>query len=231
MDDQIQALKQAAADKAVTFTESGMVLGLGTGTTAILAVRRIAERLHQGVLQDIIGVPTSSVIEQEARKLGIPLTTLEEHPIVDLTIDGADEVAPNLDLIKGARGALLREKIVAQASRREIIIVDNSKLSPVLGTAWAVPIEVIPFGWGSQRNFLEELGAEVILRTKVDGTPFETDHGNLILDANFGPIAQPAELAQTLNDRVGVVEHGLFLGITTDLLVASEHGVDHRNSD
>lgn len=228
---QIQALKQAAADKAVTFIESGMVLGLGTGSTAILAVRRIAERLDQGILQNIVGVPTSSVIGQEARRLGIPLATLEEHPIVDLTIDSADEVAPNLDLIKGGGGALLREKIVAQASRREIIIVDDSKLSPVLGTAWALPVEVISFGWGTQQKFLEELGAEVILRTNADGTPFKTDQGNLILDVNFGPIAQPIELARALNDRIGIVEHGLFLGITTDLLVASEYGVDHQRTE
>jgi ribose 5-phosphate isomerase A len=159
--------------------------------------------------------------------LGIPLTTLEDHPEVDLTIDGADEVDPNLDLIKGGGGALLREKIVAQASRREIIIVDETKLSPVLGMKWPVPVEVIPFGWGSQAEFLKSLGANVNPRLDRGKTLFKTDQGNLILDCNFGPIPEPALLAYELDRRVGIVEHGMFLGLASEVIVAGEEGIRH----
>jgi ribose 5-phosphate isomerase A len=193
-----------------------------------LAVQRIAELLKEGKLSEVLGVPCSRQVEEEARFLGIPLTTLEEHPGIDLTIDGADEVNGNLDLIKGGGGALLREKIVAQASRREIIVVDESKLSPALGTRRAVPVEVIPFGWQSQALYLESLGATVILRKDDNEKRFMTDQGNLILDCSFGPIADPESLAETLNARTGIVEHGLFLGLATDLIVAHAEGVYHR---
>src|SRR5512135_3731310 len=168
MDSQ-QSFKQQAADRVLTFIQSGMIVGLGAGSTAILAVRGLADKLSRGELTDILGIPCSRVIEAEALRLGIPLTTLEDHPVIDLTFDGADEVDPALNLIKGGGGALLREKIVAQASRREIIIVDESKLSPALGTHWAVPVEVIPFGWGSQAAFLESLGARIRLRSDENG--------------------------------------------------------------
>jgi len=144
-----------------------------------------------------------------------------------LTIDGADEVDPNLDLIKGGGGALLREKIVAQASRREIIVADESKLSPALGTRWAVPVEVVPFGWRTQALYLESLGADVRLRQDENKKTFTTDQGNLILDCQFGPLLQPADLAAKLNSRTGIVEHGLFLDLATDLIVASAEGVRH----
>ena len=227
MKDNISQLKQQAARYAVGFVKSGMVVGLGHGSTAILAVRRIAQLLHEGQLQDILGAPCSLQVGAEARRLGIPLTTLDEHPVVDLTIDGADEVDPDLNLIKGGGGALLREKIVAQASRREIIVVDESKLSPALGARWAVPVEIVPFGWRSQAAYLESLGAQPVLRLSSDGTPFTTDQGNLILDCNFGPIAQPAQLAARLSERAGIVEHGLFLGLATDVIVASVEGIRH----
>jgi len=223
-----QKLKKRAAERSVKFIESGMVVGLGHGSTALFALQRIAELLKGGVLSDLLGVPCSSQVEEEARKLGIPLTTFDEHPVIDLTIDGADEVDGNLDLIKGGGGALLREKIVAQASRREIIVVDESKLSPALGTLRAVPVEVIPFGWQSQALYLESLGATVILRKDDNGIPFMTDQGNLILDCNFGPISNPERLAEALNARTGVVEHGLFLGLATDLIVANSKGIYHR---
>jgi ribose 5-phosphate isomerase A len=197
-----------------------MVLGLGHGSTAIFAVRRIAELLRMGVLRDILGVACSLQVEEEARQLGIPLTTLDDHPVIDLTIDGADEVDPDLNLIKGGGGALLREKVVAQASRREIIVVDDSKLSPALGTLWPVPVEVIPFGLLSQVDYLRSLGAEVVQRQSDDGTPFHTDQGNLVLDCSFGPISQPAELAASMGRRAGIVEHGLFLGLATEVIVA-----------
>jgi ribose 5-phosphate isomerase A len=141
--------------------------------------------------------------------------------MVDLTIDGADEVDPELNLIKGGGGALLHEKIVAQASLREVIIVDESKLSPALGTHWALPVEVIPFGWHAQRRFLESLGARITVRQQRDGTPFRTDQGNLMLDCVFGPIQQPMELAAKLDAATGIVEHGLFLGLATEVQTAS----------
>jgi len=220
--------KQEAAVRAAELVESGMVVGLGGGSTAALAIRRIAELLEQGRLRDVVGIPCAVSVGEEARRQGIPITTLEDHAAIDLTIDGADEVDPDLNLIKGGGGCLLYEKIVAQASRREIIIVDASKPSPRLGTKWALPVEVIPFGWGSQRRFLEELGARVTVRQAADGQPFRTDEGNLILDCAFGPIADPFALARALDARTGIVEHGLFLGMATDLLVASDGGIEHR---
>lgn len=227
MNKNTQNLKEQAAVRAVEFVKPGMVVGLGHGTTTIFAVRRIAELLQAGALKNILGVPCSIQVEKEAQHVGIPLTTLEEHPVIDLTIDGADEVDPNLDLIKGGGGALLREKIVAQASRREIIVVDESKLSPALGTRWAVPVEVVPFGWRTQALYLESLGADVNLRQDGNTKTFTSDQGNLILDCQFGPLSQPAELAAKLNSRTGIVEHGLFLGLATDLIVAGAEVVRH----
>lgn len=219
--------KQQAAEFAVQFVESGMVVGLGHGSTAAFAVRRIAQLLEEGRLVNVVAVPCSRRVEAEARGLGIRLTTLEEYPVVDLTIDGADEVDPGLNLIKGGGGALLREKIVAQASRREIIVVDESKLSPALGARCAVPVEVVPFGWRSQADYLASLGAEVLLRREPGGSPFLTDQGNFILDGRFGPIPQPVELAARLDRRAGIVAHGLFLNLATDVVVAGEGGIRH----
>jgi len=183
--------------------------------------------MHEGRIKGIVGVPCSKFIRAEAERLRIPLTNLEVHPEVDLTIDGADEVAPNLDLIKGGGGALLREKIVAQASKCEIIVADESKLSQKLGTRFAVPVEVVPFGWSPEMKFLTSLGAEVELRVGNDGRAFETDQGNLILDAAFGPIEDPAALASQLDARAGIVGHGLFLGLATDVIVAGPQGLRH----
>jgi ribose 5-phosphate isomerase A len=223
----LRQYKQQAAEEAVTFIESGMVIGLGHGSTAGFARRRLAEFLKTGRLKAILGVPCSHLVEQEARQLGIPLTTLEERPIIDVTIDGADEVDPQLDLIKGAGGALLREKIVAQASRREIIVVDESKLVPVLGTHKALPIEVCIFGWRTQAAYLQSIGARVEVRREADGGFFPTDQGNLILDCAFGPINQPAALAALLDARPGIVGHGLFLGLATDVICAGPKGIRH----
>ncbi len=217
-------LKRQAAERAVEFIQSGMVVGLGHGSTAIWATRRIADLLQSGQLRHILGIPCSKQIEAEAHSLAIPLTTLEQNPVIDITIDGADEVAPNFDVIKGGGGALLREKIVAQASKREIIIVDESKLSPKLGIKLAVPVEVIPFGIGSQQQYLESLGARVKIRAKPDGTTFYTDQGNVILDCDFGAINDPASLAVQMKQRTGIVEHGLFIQLATDVIVASATG-------
>ena len=225
--DRMERQKQEAAERAVEFVESGMVVGLGAGSTAAFALQRIAELLRQGQLRDVVGIPCSSEVGDNARQLGIPITTLEDRGAIDLTIDGADEVDPDLNLIKGGGGCLLHEKIVAQASRREIIIVDASKPSARLGTKWKLPVEVIPFGWGSQRRFLEDLGAQITVRRTSEGPLFRTDEGNLILDADFGPIADPLALARELDARTGIVEHGLFLGLTTDLLVAGDDEIQH----
>lgn len=228
-DDATRALRRfAAAERAVQFVESGMTVGLGSGSTAILAVRRIGELLRRGALHDLLGVPTSAATESEARQLGVPIAGTDWQGAIDVTIDGADEVDDALDLIKGAGGALLREKIVAQATSREIIVVDESKLSPTLGTYRAVPVEVLAFGQSSQARFLESLGARVTVRMRLDGTPFETAQGNRILDCEFGPVARPAELAAMLGSRGGIVEHGLFIGLATDLIVAGAAGVTHR---
>ncbi|MEW6717212.1 MAG: ribose-5-phosphate isomerase RpiA [Chloroflexota bacterium] len=232
MNETVTRQKELAALQAVELVQSGMIVGLGVGSTAGFAVREIANRITSGLIQDILGIPCSLKVEQEAKTLGIPLTTLEEHPSVDLTIDGADEVDPDLNLIKGGGGALLREKILAQASRREIIIVDESKLSPRLGTQWPVPVEVLPFGWETQAQFLRSLGGQPELRQSADGSPYLTDQGNFILDAHFGPLDDPYALALEFDQRAGIIAHGLFLGMATDLIVAGRTGIQHiRRTD
>ena len=220
-------LKQKAAFRAVELVESGMVVGLGTGSTAKFAVERIAMRIETGELRNIVGVPSSVQTENLAQEKGIPLSGLEEIMQIDVTIDGADEVDDELNLIKGGGGALLREKVLAQASRRNIIIIDNSKLSSRLGTNWALPIEVIPFACKAEENFLKSLGASVTVRIRDGERPFRTDQNNLILDAFFGPIADSEKLALILNARAGIVEHGLFLGLASDVIVADEKGIRH----
>jgi ribose 5-phosphate isomerase A len=220
-------LKQKAARRAVEFIDSGMVLGLGTGSTTAFAVTRIGECLKSGDLKNIVGIPTSIRTEKLARELDIPLCGLDDQPLIDVTIDGADEVDPDLNLIKGGGGALLREKVVAQASRQNIIIVDESKLSPRLGTRWALPVEVIPFAVKSEENFLKSLGAAVTLRLNDKGQPYQTDQNNYILDADFGAMADPNGLASRLNERAGIVEHGLFLGLASDVIVAAEDNIRH----
>jgi ribose 5-phosphate isomerase A len=208
--------KQEAAEFAVGFVQSGMTVGLGTGTTAIHATRRIAELYRSGQLRDIAAFATSRAVWHEAVKMGLPMMTEDLPQAIDVTIDGADEVDPQLNLIKGGGGALLREKIV-----------DDSKLSPRLGTRWPVPVEVLPYGWQSQARYLESLGAQVTLRRTADGCEFCTDQGNLILDSRFGPIADLPGLAQLLEARAGVIEHGLFLNLAQDVIVAGPGGIRH----
>jgi ribose 5-phosphate isomerase A len=219
-------LRQRAAFHAVdTYIQSGMVVGLGEGRTAQFALERIAEHLENGVLEDIIGIPTSQRVEKEATRLGIPVTTLEDIPNIDVTVDGADEVDPQLNLIKGGHGAMLREKIVAQASLREIIMIEENKMSPALGTNWAVPIEVLPFGWVTHMDFLESLGGTPTLRTQRDGSPFYTDNGGFVIDCNFGAIADIYTLDKDLNARVGILGHGLFINLATVVVVAGADSV------
>ncbi len=225
---QREQYKQQAAERAVEFVESGMLVGLGTGSTAIHATRRIGALLRAGRLQNIAGIATSAVTAREAEALGIPLLPEDIPREVDLTIDGADEIDPSMNLIKGAGGALLREKIVAQASRRVVIVADEEKLSPQLGIRSALPVETLSFGWRSQLRFLESLHAQATLRLHSNGQPYLTDSGNYILDCRFSAIEQPADLAHRLGQRAGLAEHGLFLGIATDLVVAGPAGIRHE---
>jgi ribose 5-phosphate isomerase A len=227
----ITHLKRQAGEAAVTFVESGMVIGLGHGSTAIWALRLIAEKVRQGELRNLRAVPCSGKVAEDARQAGISLTDFDDIPAIDLTIDGADEVDAELNLIKGAGGALLREKIVAQASRREIIVVDRTKVVSQLGESRRLPVEIVPFGLASQLRYLESLGAEALLRRNKAGGLFHTDQRNFIADCAFGPLTAPAHLASALQNRAGLVGHGLFLGLATDLIVADENGVNHLTAD
>lgn len=220
-------LKRKAAVRAVDFIESDMVIGLGTGSTANYAIKEIGDKIQSGKLQNVVGIPSSERTAILARELNIPLTDLDVHPTIDLTIDGADEVDPDLNVIKGGGGALLREKIVAQASRRIIIVVDESKLSPQLGTKWALPIEVVPFARRTEQIYLESIGGSVTLRVDENKSPFLTNQQNLILDTHFGQISDPGGLVSRLNIRAGIVEHGLFLGLVTDVIVAAQEDIRH----
>ncbi len=219
------ALKKAAAEYAVRYIESGMTVGLGTGSTAIFAIRRVGALLASGELKNIVCFATSRASKNAAVELGLPILPDDLPRNIDVTIDGADEVDPELNLIKGGGGALLREKLVAQATAREVIVVDESKLSPRLGTQHVLPVEVLPFGWCSQARFLESLGAKYVVRQATGGEEYRTDQGNMILDCDFGPITDPASLALTLERRAGIVEHGLFLGLTHLVVVSSAAGV------
>jgi ribose 5-phosphate isomerase A len=214
-------LKHSAAEAAVAAeVGSGMRVGLGTGSTAVHVVRAIARRLEAGDLERIVGVPTSEATAALARSLGVPLATLDEEPELDVAIDGADEIDPRLDLVKGLGGALLREKIVASAARRVVIVADDSKLVDRLGSRSPVPVEVIPFATAVCRRALAALGCTPTLRD------FRTDEGNVILDCAFaGGLDDPSAVAAAIGAIPGVVEHGLFLGMAAVAYVASDDGV------
>jgi ribose 5-phosphate isomerase A len=209
--------KQLAARAAVQLVEAGNIVGLGSGSTAAYAVRLLAERVRDGL--KIVGVPTSLKTKQLAEQLGIPLTTLEQNPKIDIDIDGADEIDPQLNLIKGGGGAFLREKIIASVSRRFIVIGDSAKQVTRLGK-FPLPVEVIPFAQSLIKIRIEALGAQVSLRQYAYGNPYVTDEGHHILDCTFGEIADPRDLAQKLHSIPGVVEHGLFIGMAEMALVA-----------
>jgi ribose 5-phosphate isomerase A len=209
--------KQVVARAAAARVESGMRVGLGSGSTAALVVRALGERVRQGL--SIVGVPTSRQTEAIAREVGVPLDDLLSTPRLDLTIDGADETDRRLRLVKGGGGALLREKIVASASARVVIVVDASKVVETLG-AFPLPVEVVPFAASVVAARIAALGVEPRLRRRPDGAPFVSDEGNHILDCPLGRIADPEALAATLDGIAGVVEHGLFLGLAHEVLVA-----------
>jgi ribose 5-phosphate isomerase A len=223
----VEAQKRQAAARALDWVRPGMRLGLGTGSTARHFIELLGEQVRGGL--KIIGVPTSEATRIQAQRLGIPLSTLDETPELDLAIDGADEIAPDLSLIKGGGGALLREKIVAAASAQMLVIADESKCVPMLGS-FPLPIEVVPFGLVATRRAIESVtgaGPNVLLalRKDNDGLAFVTDGGHWIIDATLGRIPEPLLLAQRLGSIPGVVEHGLFIGLAQTAVVAGAGGV------
>jgi len=217
-------LKREAGEAAAEYVQSGMLIGLGTGSTARFATLRIGEFLRSGKLSDIVAVPTSESTGVLAREIGIPLASLEDVTHLDVTIDGADEVDPHLDLIKGLGGALLREKVVASITSLQVIVVDESKLVQQLGTKAPLPVEVVPFGWKACAQALLRFGCQPDLRME-NGERYVTDEGNHILDCRFERIDDPAQVEREINNLPGVVENGLFLGLAGAVIVASSSGL------
>jgi ribose 5-phosphate isomerase A len=215
--------KRRSAERAIEFVSDGQVVGLGTGSTARFAIEGLARRVREGLR--IKGVPTSLATAKMAGEQGIALTGLNEVSAIDITIDGADEVDGDFNMIKGGGGALTREKLVALASARRVIIVDETKRVRVLGAKWPVPVEVLPFAWRYSFSKLESLGSVPTLRLK-GGVPFETDNGNYILDCQFGPIADAASLEKKIKLVAGVVECGLFIAIADVLVIGSDSEVE-----
>lgn len=222
-----EALKRAAAAEALKHVRSGMRLGLGTGSTMIHFIDLLGERLQRGDLDDVVGVPTSERTARQATALGIPLQELHQAQPLDLAIDGADEFDPNLDLVKGLGGALLREKMVVQAAERFVVIVDERKRVDRLARSCPVPVEVVRFSWRAHLIAFEELGAWPRLRETAEGEPYVTDNGNFIVDLTFiDGAADAAALERQLRARAGVVETGLFLGLASEVIVASHGGIE-----
>ncbi|KAH7571920.1 hypothetical protein ACOSP7_014819 [Xanthoceras sorbifolium] len=225
-------LKKLAADKAVDYVKSGMVLGLGTGSTAAFVVDKLGHLLKTGQLKDIIGIPTSKRTEEQAKSLNIPLTTLDDHPVLDLAIDGADEVDPDLNLVKGRGGALLREKMVEAASKSFVVVADETKLVTGLGgSKLAMPVEVVQFCWKFNlvrlQDLFKELGCEAKLRVDAAGKPYVTDNFNYIVDLYFEtPIRDGVSAGKEIGKLEGVVEHGLFLDMATAVIIAGKSGVE-----
>ena len=221
----LDIFKQQAAEHVLDYVQSGVALGLGTGSTAKHVLRGLAARLRDGRLRDIVGVPTSEETAALARELGVPLVTLADRPRLDLAIDGADEIDPALNAIKGLGGALLREKIVAASAERFLLVGDETKLVPRLGTRAPLPVEVIPFGLPLCERRLAALGCVPALRRAAGGEPFSTDEGNQILDCRFEAIDDAPALAAAIKAIPGVVEHGLFLGLAELAVVGGAGGV------
>ncbi|MES1152286.1 MAG: ribose 5-phosphate isomerase A [Dongia sp.] len=222
-DPSLVPLKRKAAECAVAQVEDKMVLGLGSGSTAAIMVEILAKRVADGL--DVVGIPTSEGTAALAKRLGVPLTDFEHHRRIDLTIDGADQIEQGtLNLVKGLGGALLREKIVAEASARMIVIADPTKIVPRLGAATALPVEVVPFGWPIVMDRLKEFPAECLLRRAGDA-PFVTNGGNYVVDCRFDTIADAAALQAKLKAITGVVETGLFVGLATQAMIGREEDV------
>jgi len=216
-------LKELAAAEAVRYVEDGMVVGLGSGSTASIAIRLIGDKVKEEGLE-IVGVPTSKTSDLLGRAVGIKIVDLDDHPTVDLTIDGADEIDPKLNLIKGLGGALVREKIVAAASVVEIIVADESKVVDYLGQKAPLPVEVVKFSFKTTIRRLTALGCKPVLRMGGDG-PFTTDNGNYIIDCRFERIDNPASVEMTMNNIPGVVDNGLFVGRASKAMIGTKDGV------
>jgi len=217
----VEHLKKLAGEEAAKYVRDGMVVGLGTGSTVKYTILKIGEMMKDGL--DIVGIPTSKATENLAKELGIPLGDLGDYDYIDLTIDGADEVDKNLNLIKGGGGALLREKMVAYYSKMEIIVVDERKMKEFLGD-FPLPVEVVPYGWKRTLRELEKLGCSPKLREK-DGKAYTTDNGNYIIDCKFPRIENPEELEKRIDNIPGVVESGLFVNMATEVIVGTPNGV------
>src|SRR4029077_12336989 len=213
-----EAEKEAAARASLKYVRAGLIVGLGTGSTATIAIRYLGERVRDGL--KIRGIPTSIASRDLAIQLGIPLTNFDEVQEIDVTIDGADEFDPALNLIKGGGGGMLREKIVASATKKLVIVTDSTKQVPLLGK-FPVPVEVIGFAEALLAKKIAELGASVAQRKDGAGKPYVTDEGHHILDCRFGQIPDPADLARKLSDMPGIVEHGLFVGMASVVLMAN----------
>jgi ribose 5-phosphate isomerase A len=218
-----EELKKLAGEKAVDYIQDGMVVGLGTGSTVEYSLRKIGKLVRNGL--KIKGIPTSVHTKRIAIKEKIPLTTLDVNPVIDITIDGADEVDSNLNLIKGGGGALAREKIIAFNSTKVIIVIDDSKIVKALGIDFPLPVEVMKFGWTSTQKTLEELGCIVELRKVMGNEPFITDNSNYILDCEFERIEDPEQLEVNINNIPGVVENGLFIGLIEEVIVGGKQGI------
>jgi ribose 5-phosphate isomerase A len=217
--------KQRAGEAALQYVKSGMILGLGTGSTAKFFIQAVASALRSGALRDIRAVPTSVNSERLARESGLPIVSFAQVSQIDLTVDGADEIAPGLALIKGLGGALLREKLVAQNSKRLVIIADPTKLVDKLGTKSPLPVEVTPFGSEASERFLKSLGCVPTLRRHADGAVYLTDNGNYIFDCKFPHIDDPKSLDCKLAARSGIVESGLFLNMADLAIIADDSSI------
>jgi len=215
-------MKKIAAEKSVEHVKNGMIIGLGTGSTVEYAIKKLGERINAGL--KIEGIPTSLKTKKLALEHKIPLVDLNDYPEIDLTIDGADEVDSHLNLIKGGGGALTREKIVAYHSKKEIIVIDETKVVKKLGIGFPVPVEVTKFGWKATKKSLEELGCTIELRTIMDEV-YITDNSNYVLDCDFGKINEPETLEREINSLPGVIENGLFIDLVDEVIVGSKQGI------
>lgn len=224
-----EELKKLAAEKALDYIKDGMIVGLGTGSTVEYTIRKLGKMVREGL--NIKGIPTSIHTMRIAKEENIPLTSLEENPEIDVTIDGADEVDSNLNLIKGGGGALTREKIIAFNSKKVIIVIDDSKIVKALGIDFDLPVEVVKFGWTAVKKVLEDFSCTVKLREIMDKEPFITDNGNYILDCEFERIDDPQTMEVDINNIPGVVENGLFVGLVDEVIVGSTQGILTLNKE
>lgn len=222
-------LKKQAGEKAVEYIKEGMIVGLGTGSTVEYSLKKLGKLVRDGL--KIKGIPTSIHTQRIAKKEKIPLTTLEENPVIDLTIDGADEVDSDLNLIKGGGGALVREKIIAFNSKKVIIVIDDSKIVKALGIDFPLPVEVVKFGWTSTKKTLEKIGCNVELRRVMENEPYITDNSNYILDCEFERIVEPEQLEIDINNIPGVVDNGLFIGLADEVIVGGKQGISTLNKE